>query len=108
MVCGVSSCLSPRRRSLAGGDTQTLHGAKQDAIKLTHGGHTQFTDRSVNMAVTHSSQIVPLKSSKLGRFHAGHLTALAVSSKTSGQPLLQLQLRHVHGTQPKLTWNKNL
>ena len=48
-LVGVSSCLSPRRRSLAGGDTKTLHGAKQDAVKLTHGGHTQFTDHSVKI-----------------------------------------------------------
>ena len=48
-LVGVSSCLRPRRRSLAGGDTQTFHGAKQDAVKLTHGGHTQFTDRSVKI-----------------------------------------------------------
>ena len=48
-LVGVSSCLRPRRRSLAGGDTQTFHGAKQDAVKLTHGGHTQFTDHSVKI-----------------------------------------------------------
>ena len=44
-----SQVVSPRRRSSAGGDTQTLRGAKQDAVKLTHGAHTQVTDRSVKI-----------------------------------------------------------